>query len=162
MKIKIYRIVTAVLTILWLAMIFSLSNDTAAQSSELSGGILKWLFSVFYPDFEEFGPEMQQQLIEPFSFIIRKAAHFVIYFILGILTSASFISYTALKYKLRALYSMGFCVVAAIFDEIHQLFVDGRSGEIRDVLIDSAASIIAAICFYSLIKFILKRRGKDA
>jgi VanZ family protein len=30
-----------------------------------------------------------------------------------------------------------FCVLLAILDEIHQIFVPGRSAEVRDVLIDT-------------------------
>jgi VanZ family protein len=32
------------------------------------------------------------------------------------------------------------CILYAILDEVHQIFIPGRSGEIRDVFIDSSGS----------------------
>jgi VanZ family protein len=36
----------------------------------------------------------------------------------------------------------------AASDEFHQLFVPGRSGEVKDVLIDSAGAVTGALLFY--------------
>jgi VanZ family protein len=36
------------------------------------------------------------------------------------------------------------CLLTSIFDEFHQLYVPGRSAEIRDVLIDLAGSAVGA------------------
>ena len=36
------------------------------------------------------------------------------------------------------------CVLYAISDEIHQIFVPGRSGQFSDVLLDSAGAVIGA------------------
>ena len=41
--------------------------------------------------------------------------------------------------------SVLFCVLYASFDEFHQLFVDGRCGQLSDVIIDSSGSIVS--CF---------------
>jgi VanZ family protein len=38
--------------------------------------------------------------------------------------------------------SSSLVVLYAVSDEIHQLFTPGRSGEIRDVLIDSVAGMV--------------------
>ena len=38
----------------------------------------------------------------------------------------------------------------ACSDEFHQLFIPGRSGEFRDVMLDSSASLIANYLFYRL------------
>lgn len=44
--------------------------------------------------------------------------------------------------------ALGICILYAISDEFHQLFVPGRGGQIRDVLIDSTGAIVGvAICF---------------
>lgn len=44
------------------------------------------------------------------------------------------------------------CVIYACSDEIHQLFVFGRSGEIRDVLIDFIGSFIGILIVYKSYK----------
>jgi VanZ family protein len=41
-----------------------------------------------------------------------------------------------------ALLSLATCLIYAILDEIHQIFVPGRSCEIMDIIIDSSGSFI--------------------
>ena len=41
--------------------------------------------------------------------------------------------------------AVGICVLYAITDEFHQTFVDGRIGTSRDVLIDTAGALTAAV-----------------
>ena len=159
-KLNIYRCVTAAITLLWMVFIFSLSNDTAIESDKLSDGTLKFLFTLFYPNFESLSLLKQQELVEPFALIIRKFAHFVLYFILGVLSSATLVSYRGIPYAFRGVISGAICVIFAITDEIHQLFVDGRSGEVADVLLDSTASIIGILVFYVILQIFIKRRER--
>jgi len=49
------------------------------------------------------------------------------------------------------------CVLYAASDEIHQLFIAGRSGEVRDVLIDSAGASIG-IGIWMVVARILGRK----
>ena len=47
-----------------------------------------------------------------------------------------------------ALYSIIFCFLYACSDEIHQMFLDGRTAKIMDVCIDTCGSMIGnMICF---------------
>ena len=57
----------------------------------------------------------------------------------------------------RFIISALFCLVYAISDEIHKLFVPGRSGEIRDVLIDFTGVLIG-ILFTMLLVYLLKKK----
>ena len=41
-----------------------------------------------------------------------------------------------------------FVLVYALSDEFHQLFVPGRSGELRDVMIDTAAGVVGVCLAY--------------
>ena len=77
------------------------------------------------------------------TFLVRKSAHIIAYFILGILM------YRALRINIRrwrtrtvASFALLSCSLYAVTDEIHQLFVPGRSGELRDVMIDSIAALV--------------------
>ena len=60
-----------------------------------------------------------------------------------------------IKNKLRVLVSFIIGVVYASSDEIHQLFVPGREGAVRDVLIDSTG-VITGICIVIIILKIIK------
>ena len=41
--------------------------------------------------------------------------------------------------------------VYAATDEFHQLFVEGRSGEIRDILIDTSGALTGALLFIIMV-----------
>ncbi len=59
------------------------------------------------------------------------------------------------------LYAFIFCVVAAVFDECHQLFIPGREGKFHDVCIDGIG-FVAAIAIVCLCDFIVKSVRKCA
>ena len=50
-------------------------------------------------------------------------------------------------YKAMAL-TFVICVLYAITDEYHQTFVAGRSGELRDVVIDSLGALLGILIYY--------------
>lgn len=105
----------------WLVIIFLLSNQNGEVSSNLSGGILALLGISDIPWLH---------------LLIRKFAHFSEYFILYLLFGINF-GYTR--------YSLLFCVLVAVSDEFHQLFIADRVGSLIDVLIDSSGSLMAGI-----------------
>ena len=45
-------------------------------------------------------------------------------------------------------------------DEIHQLFVPGRSGQITDVILDSCGGLIGAV-LSAIILYLIRKRKKD-
>lgn len=141
--IKVFRTVTVVLIVLWMALIFSLSSQNAEISSETSGSVIVAVADIVYPDFSEMPSEKQMEIVASLQFIVRKIAHFSLYAVLGILSFLSVISYRQLKFSYRFLISAGICLLYAVSDELHQLFVSGRSSEIRDVCIDFCGSLIA-------------------
>lgn len=137
-----------------MALIFYLSSQNAAISSETSGSVIEAVADIFYPDFSEFSDEKQVEIISSLQFIVRKAAHFSLYAVLGILSFLSVVSYRNLKYKFRILLSAVICLIYAASDEFHQLFVAGRSAEIRDVCIDFCGSLIAITVLALLSRYI--------
>lgn len=166
------RIILALLLVSWMALIFALSAETASESKSTSAGFTFRVFSIFYPDFDEKAPEEQQRIIEDFSFLVRKSAHFAIYCVLGILAASNTLLYDRLSIRAKPVVSQIFCVLYSVSDEIHQIFIDGRAGQIRDVFIDSVGALLGIIFVYLLyvnrerIKKIFtvkpKRRGRNA
>lgn len=125
------------LLIAWIGLIFFLSAEGSGDSQARSGvivGILKDSFNV--------------DLADSFlSFLTRKAAHIIAYFILGILIYSIIKTYK-LTTKRAVIFSIIFAMFYAVFDEIHQLFVPGRSGEIRDIFIDTIAASVGIGVYY--------------
>ena len=74
---------------------------------------------------------------------------FFIYFVLGILVMNAFLSFGIVK-KISII-AVIICILYAISDEVHQMFVSDRSGNINDMLLDSSASCFAIYLFNRLI-----------
>ncbi len=146
----IRRILSWTAVLLWMLLIFKMSSQPAEQSNELSTGItynITQYISNIFPD-TDFD-------IYTFNHIIRKSAHFFTYFVLGVLTVNALSIKNFLRFK-NSLIALLICSLYAISDEVHQLYVPGRGGQVRDVLIDTAGSI-TGIAFYILF---LKRSRK--
>lgn len=132
------KIIVWLPAIMWMGVIFYLSHQPSDTSSELSSGvtelILRFLSSSIPFDIN----------IENFHFYIRKSAHFTAYMILGILVLFA-LQPATLKISLVTLV---ICIFYAISDEFHQLFIPGRSGELRDVFIDSLGACTGIIIYH--------------
>jgi len=82
-----------------------------------------------------------------FSHFIRKSSHFIAYLILGILSLHAIDEEKnpTITWIIKALL---ICVLYAMSDEFHQLYIPGRSGEIKDVLLDSTGSLFGIIGYF--------------
>lgn len=152
MELNKKQIIYMLAIIIWMAIVFTFSNQPADVSSKASGGITERVVHAITKDNKKI-TQTQRDQIET---IIRKCAHFALYLIGGILT-ANFLSTTKVQDKRIYIYAIAFCFAYAITDEIHQLFVPGRSGEIRDVIIDTAGATTGTMLFWTLRK-ILRRK----
>jgi VanZ family protein len=103
-------------TLIWMVMIFGVSSRTSLHTSP-----------VFWLDF-----------------IIKKSAHVTEYFMLNLLLNYSLVSTVNLSRKKRLLLAFIMAIFYAATDELHQTFVIGREGRIRDVLIDSIGILLSA------------------
>ena len=152
MKSKTKKIITIILIILWMTLVFYLSNQISDESSKLSGGITKAILNFF--NVLEGKTLEQQSAIET---IIRKLAHYSIYALGGILILLH-VNLYKIKTNKKVIISWLIGTVYAITDEIHQLFVPGRSGEIRDVCLDSLGVITGIVIMLLILK--LKKEGR--
>lgn len=138
------KIIKYTLLIIWMIIIFLFSNQPAKESSKLSNSFLEKTITIFYKDINT---EKKEQLIKKYGLITRKLAHFTIYLVLGVLMLSTISEYNI---KTKILVSITLCFLYALSDEIHQLFIIGRSKEFKDVLIDTAGSFIG-INIYNII-----------
>jgi VanZ family protein len=127
-----------------MGLIFSFSNQTGTSSSSLSTKVLTRIAITIDKDMTD---EEIDEFVDKYSFIIRKVAHLTIYFILGILAYINLKEYMKVTPAL-VIYSIIFCLVYASTDEIHQLLVNGRSGNIYDVILDTCGSTLAILISY--------------
>lgn len=124
-----------VLCTVCMGVIFYFSSRTADESSAQSDGILAWITKIF-----------GENLFT--TFIVRKSAHCLEYTGLCLLFN---FAWCFTKGKKQLLLSILCSSLYAVTDEVHQLFVDGRSCEFRDWAIDTAGAALGAIGFLVLI-----------
>ena len=125
--------------LIWMGVIFYFSHQPGDVSGETSGRIVEMIsgaVTTVLPFVEIPG--------EGLHFAIRKGAHFFIYSILGLLSFIAFVVSGA-KGRNAVFYAWLLATVYAGIDEYHQTFIPGRSGEVTDVLIDSAGAIIGIL-----------------
>lgn len=144
--------VLIILAIIWMGVIFmfsaQVSDESKSSSNKVTSAVVNTVISIKKENISE---EKRQKIIEDKTFIVRKTAHFTEYFILGLIL----ILFLQTKEKLTTKYiilAIIFCVLYATSDEIHQLFVDGRSCKIMDILIDTCGSSLAILGFTSIYK----------
>lgn len=136
------KIINWILLIMWMIGIFTMSNQPASISDSQSEGVIKILLSIGIDTNSIFG-----QLA---NFIVRKCAHFLEYMILAILYFN--VGKLYFNRKKVILSTIMFVFLYACSDEIHQLFVPGREGAFRDVLIDTFGGTAALLLRLALKK----------
>ena len=128
------------------------SNQKASDSSKVSHDFIGNIIEILNKNIDL---KSEEKIIENYTFIVRKGAHFTIYLILGILVINLLKEFNIKK---LIIISIIFCSLYAISDEIHQTFINGRSGEIRDVIIDTLGSTTGILLYYSILKKSKKER----
>lgn len=143
----IRKVIKIILVLLWMVMIFLLSNEVAVKSSKKSDGLIIKSVELFTG--KSLSDQEKEKVLKYLVFPVRKCAHLSLYLILGILVISLLREYMVINTKL-VLLSLLICFLYACSDEIHQLFVPGRSGEVGDVLIDTLGACLG-VSFYYLV-----------
>jgi len=145
-----------ILVVVQMAVILSLSGNTAEVSNEKSYAVAGAVEPAARLVAQASGKEPPSP--PELNHIVRKAAHAVNYFLLALLICLAF-----RVLRLRMLPSLGLSFAASVFfavlDEFFQTFVQGRSGEMRDVCIDGAG-ILCGLIFAALAAYIFGKAKK--
>ncbi len=160
LKVKIKRYIFLCLSIGVAALIFWFSHQPAVQSSDDSRSFILTLMDII-PHFAEMSEPEKFAIIGHIHSFVRKTAHFSIYAFLGVFVVNCILTYTNTKKK-ALIYSAALCFFYACSDELHQLFIPGRSGEVRDVIIDFCGSLTGIFIVFIIMMLIekIKRRYK--
>lgn len=125
-------------------VIFSFSSADANKSTGTSDKVITTMIEIKDKITNNETPNNEKEIIvKNSSFYIRKIAHITEYLILG------FLMFNLLKqYSVTNIYyAIGLSILYSCTDEFHQLFISGRSGSIRDVLIDSIGILIGTYLY---------------
>ena len=138
------KIISFIVLILWMIVIFSFSSADANKSTGTSDKVITTMIEIKDKITNNETPNNKKEIIvKNSSFYIRKIAHITEYLILGFLTFNLLKQYSVTNIY----YAIGLSILYSCTDEFHQLFINGRSGSIRDVLIDSIGILIGTYLY---------------
>lgn len=129
------RIFKWLLVIVFMVIIFIFSSDKAADSDQKSRFVI-YILNIF-------GINIESVFGNLANFVVRKAAHFTEYFIFYLLVFNAL--YNDFNKKTSLCLALLFVFIYASTDEFHQLFVPGRTGRFRDVIIDTSGGTLGLI-----------------
>ena len=140
------KIINWGLLIIWMGFIFYMSNQPANVSDDQSFKALSILSNL--------GIDVNGIFGEFANFVVRKCAHFLEYMILA------FFAVNVIKmyfvFRVSSILSVVFVFLYACTDEFHQIFVPGREGAFRDVMIDTCGGV-TLILLYVIFKIFTKK-----
>ena len=154
--VKIHIIITLVMMV-FIFVHSAMSGDVSSSESRFFAEILSYITGISF---------------QVAHFIVRKAAHFTEFAVLGICLTVNFNDYktqneiiksdtTPAKNVLIRHHRFASWIAGTLYactDEFHQLFVEGRSCEFRDVCIDSAG-VILGIAIAVIVRTLKSRKA---
>ena len=144
----IKRISLSFLTAFFIGFIFYNSSLNADESTIHSTGVRELINNLLS------SLNINIYLSEHF---VRKCAHCAEYFVLGVMLFFTVKSYiVSLDYKIVIALCVG--LLTASVDEIIQLYSDGRSGQLTDVILDFIGVCTAVCILYIIFKCVSKRK----
>lgn len=122
------------IAILVLLLEVHFTGESAAVSTETSKGLLRSIFDVLHIEYTE-------DTIRSYNGIVRKCAHFSIFFVYGFSVTAALNCQHRFP---RLPVALGSGAFIAVVDELRQYFVPGRATELKDMLIDFGGVCVGA------------------
>ncbi len=137
--------IAGLLAVIWMCVIFSFSAQVKEESSEVS---IAFSYRVVSSAGTFFGLHLDdgqiRQISNAIEGYVRKAAHMTEYAILAVLLFV-WLERWQLKAMKKGIIAVFLAMLYAASDEIHQLFVQGRTGSLRDVIIDSIGAALGIL-----------------
>ncbi len=133
-----------ILAICWMAVIFAFSARNASLSTKDSTTVGMWIGKFLMPGFSGWEEEKQKDFAEKIDHTVRKTAHATEYAILGVLVAGGLVDGSKKRaYRIFVPWAIG--SVYAASDELHQMFVPGRSCQLTDIMLDSFGVLVGVL-----------------
>ena len=161
------RVLIAILLVLaWMLFIFIMSGMDSSQSNgkskNVTVNVITTVDKITKASKETVIKHQEETFIDKINLLIRKSSHAMEYLVLGFLIINLFYQMSK-NSPIHYFYSLLISFLYACTDEFHQTFVEGRTGQFIDVIIDSLGAIFGCIIFFFVAKLIMKmkkERGK--
>ena len=160
MTIKIRPLILPTLLIFQMCFIFIMSSF-GHNSSDTQSNLFVDFIAQNFPHVRN-GLENNLISLSTLIFLVRKTAHFTEYAILGALCYLNLIQHPKPnKPHKKILLPILFSFFYACTDEIHQIFVPGRSAQFRDILIDTLGASFGVIITHLIIMLFTKIKARS-
>jgi len=134
--------------LVWAGVIFTFSTNSFSGAH--TGRYIMAILHIILP-------HARNQTLLAIHAVIRKSAHFIEYFVFGLLLLRA-VQYPEHGWKLRwAILAVAIAAVYAASDEFHQVYVPGRTASPWDSLLDTCGAIVAQFAVW--VRFRLRPRG---
>ena len=173
------RIILGILIIIWMITIFLFSNQDGMESENTSDIITNRLVNETIENNIEIEENVDNTNNENINnsvnvakynyefemykgevrLVVRKSAHFIIYLVGGFLLFNFFRTYN-ISLRNQIIYAVLGIILYASSDEFHQLFVNGRTARVEDVLLDTLGAIVGILLNLICLKIVYKIKNK--
>lgn len=173
------RIILGILIIIWMITIFLFSNQDGMESENTSDIITNRLVNETIENNIEIEENVDNTNNENINnsvnvakynyefemykgevrLVVRKSAHFIIYLVGGFLLFNFFRTYN-INLRNQIIYAILGIILYASSDEFHQLFVNGRTARVEDVLLDTLGAIVGILLNLICLKIVYKIKNK--
>lgn len=133
------RCLSWLLLLLLMLVIYYLSSQPLEQTHQLSMSIAEKIYSL--QSFFRLEGNPNSISVEKINWILRKLAHFLLFCGMG-LVSAFTLDRTRLSWGRITFLTLLICILYAASDELHQMYVLGRTPSLLDVLLDGAGAVV--------------------
>ncbi len=162
---NILLVVLVILLLLNLTFIWHNSSKVSDDSNKTSHKIAEEFVKKTVRDYDKLEKSQQQNHIKRANTKIRSFAHFAEFVPLGFLVFLLALS-TVYSHRRTRLYifcfalSVVFCILCALGDEIHQIYVPGRKFEQKDIATDTLGSFIGMIIAFA-VSLVFRTKGEN-
>ena len=139
---RLAMIYSGLAAVLVMGVIFLLSAQPAVISSHLSRGITAEIVKIA----EKVMPGHDWPVII-YDELVRRAAHFFCYLVLGAVV-ANILGRLKIGPAKGLFLALIFCLLFAISDEMHQMYVPGRGAQLQDFMADGAGALLGIALFW--------------
>lgn len=133
-----------VLLFVTMLLIFLLSSQSTMETQQLSKALSEKILEFQALIFGKAGYSGAD--VEELNWKLRKLAHFMLFLLLGILSAYALANSPSARRK-WTLTAILICILYAAGDELHQMFVLGRTASLQDVLLDTMGAITGIVLY---------------
>ena len=156
------KIISWILVVLWAGVIFFMSSMDTNESNNKSKNTINEVVEKTVEATNELGitdkqpnKKQKEKVIDELNYPLRKVAHASEYFIFTILILIA-LKNSGVKGTRKFIIALTICFIYACTDEYHQTFVEGRTGQFTDSLIDTAGGFVSCLIYYLINKVLNK------